>query len=788
MSLDPGAVLGRYEILSVLGAGGMGEVFRARDVRLGREVALKVLPDELARDADRRARFLREAQSASALNHPNILTIYEIGEADGHHYLATELVEGRTLRAMLDDGPLSIHDAVAIAAQVAAALAAAHDAGIVHRDVKPENLMLRADRLVKVLDFGLAKWRGPHQAASLDLEGATADLTTTRPGALIGTVAYMSPEQARGKPVDARADLWSLGAVLYEMLCGRQPFAGDSAVDVLADILRRDPPALSLCRDDTPAELVELVGRLLAKRAAERPASANQVRACLDGLRETVTAGSGAPPPMSPTASSDRSRLASGTSRSGIRHAIAVLPFRNLSSNPDNEYFCDGLAEELLNALGKVDGLRVAARTSAFAFKNRDASLSEIGRALGVTTVLEGSVRASGSRLRIAVQLANAADGFHLWAERYDRELTDIFDVQDEITLAVVEALKLRLLGDQREAALKRGTDDPEAHRHYLRGRFCWNQRTAAALREAVACYRRAIERDPTFARAHAGLAQAYVLYGWLSVAPPKDSMPRARAAALRALQLDDSLADAHEALGVYLSFYAWDQPASERALRRAIELEPRSATAHHWLGNIPLLAMARWDESLAVIRRAIELDPLSPGIASDLGVTLLFARRYDEAAAQFRATLAMDPGFYVARYHLGQALHSSGRHGDAVAELERCRDATDDPWVVALLARSLAAAGRHEEAARQRDALLATAGRRYVSNIDLAIAHAAAGERDEAFARLAADLTSRSLFPPFFAVDPVFDELRDDPRFGALVDRVRHAKLDSGVELSDER
>ncbi|MCU0305274.1 MAG: protein kinase [Thermoanaerobaculales bacterium] len=779
MSLAAGAVVGRYTVVSSLGAGGMGEVFRAQDRSLGREVALKVLPRGLAGDPDRMTRFVREAQSTSSLNHPNIVTIYEIGEAGGYHYLATELVDGATLRELIGRGPLPVAECVRVAIQTAAALAAAHEAGIVHRDVKPENLMVRTDGLVKVLDFGLAKWHDAASPGGVDPEGLTVDTPYTRPGTLLGTVAYMSPEQARGRPVDGRTDLWSLGVVVYEMLVGRPPFESSSPVDVLADILHREPTPISLRRDDAPAELVALVGRLLAKRADERPASARDVLAELEavplqpGPRSAPAVGrSGEWAPPAPL-------VHQTSSPSGARHAIAVMPFRNLSSDPDNEYFCDGLAEDLLNALAKVDGLKVVARTSAFAFKGKRESLSEIGRILGVTTVLEGSVRTAGRRMRVAVQLANAADGFHLWSERYDRELTDIFDVQDEITLAVVDALKLRLFGEQRAAALKRGTEDPEAHRLFLKGRFCWNLRTAASLREAVDCYQRAIELDPGYALAHAGLAEAYVLFGWLSVAAPEVAMPRARAAARRALELDDSLAEAHAALGVYLSFYAWDQPASERALRRAIELDPRSATAHHWLGNIPLLAMGRWDESLAAIRRALALDPLSPSIASDLGVTLLFARRYDEAIAQFSRTLDLDPGFYVARYHLGQALHSSGRPGEAVAEYVRCREASDDPWVEALLARSLAAAGRVDEAARCRDELVGSASRRYVPNIALAVAHTAPGDHDAAFGWLERDLEERSLFPPFFAVDPVFDELRDDPRFDDLVHRVALARLD---------
>jgi len=779
MTLTAGAVVGPYTIVAPLGAGGMGEVFRVLDSRLGREVALKILPRAFAVDAERMRRFVHEARAASALNHPNILTIHEVGEAAGLNFLAAELVVGRTLRELMVRGPLPIGDSVEIAAQIAAALTAAHDAGVVHRDIKPENVMIRRDGLVKVLDFGLAK---QSDTPLVDPQAETLDTHRTGPGVVLGTVAYMSPEQSRGRSVDARTDLWSLGVVLYEMLTGRQPFEGDSSVDVLANILHQEPPPLALRRDDVPSELAAIVNRSLAKPIARRYRSAQEVRADLRSVatRSVLPADLEAlVSPTGPSTAAPGARPSSGGPSSGARHSIAVLPFRNLSADAENDYFCEGLAEELLNALAKIDGLKVAARTSAFAFKGGKQSISEIGRALGVTTVLEGSVRASGARMRIAVQLANAADGYHVWSERYDRQLVDIFDVQDEITLAVVEALKLKLFGEARAAALKRGTENAEAYRHYLRGRFFWNQRTAEALRRSAEHYQRAIAEDPGYALAYAGLAQTYVLFGWLSVAAPRESMPRARAAALQALELDETVAEAHAALGVYLSFYAWDQPASERALRRAVELNPSSATAHHWLGNIALLAMGRWDESLAALRRAAELDPLAPSIASDLGVTLLYARRYDEAIAQFARTLALDPGFYVARYHLGQALHASGRWQEAIGEYATCLASVDDPWVTALLARSLARAGRNGEAARLRDALRADSGRRYVPNVALAIVDAALGEPSAALEWLEKDLDERSLYPPFYAVDPVFDELRDDRRFDELVRRVQRAKLE---------
>jgi serine/threonine-protein kinase len=780
MSLTIGTLLGPYEILGPIGAGGMGEVYLARDSRLDRKVALKVLPPAFADDPERMSRFVREAKSASALNHPNILTIHEIGESGGYHHITTELIAGETLRDLIVRGPMATGPCLEIGVQIAVALDAAHAVGVIHRDIKPENVMIRADGLVKVLDFGLAKWS---EVQTIDLDGETFVPKHTQPGMVMGTVAYMSPEQIRGKAVDARTDIWSLGVVIYEMLAGRPPFDGDSSADVLANVLYREPASLARHRPDVAPELADIVGRSLAKHLPERYPTAGDLMADLRSLQKRLEFHAELKRQSSPDRRSDAPApivTLPAPPRSSTRRAIAVLPFTNMSADAENDYFCDGLAEELLNALAKMDGLKVAARTSAFSFKGKNTSISEIGRELGVTAVLEGSVRRSGSRSRIAVQLINAADGYHLWSERFDVEMKDIFDVQDEITLAVVDALKVKLFEDEKAAALKRGTDDPEAYQLYLKGRFCWNKRTALSVKEAAACYAQAIERDPGYALAYSGLAESYVLFSWLSVEPPRECMPKARVAALRALEIDDALAEAHAALGVYLSFFAWDQPASERTLRRAIELAPRSASAHHWLGNTALLAMGRFDESISVLARAGVLDPLSPIIGSDTGVSLFCARRFDEAIQQFQQTLALAPDFYVARYHLGLSLHSKGMYDEAIAEYGKCLASYDDPWVEALLARSLAKAGQREDAVRHRDRLVGQAGRRYVPNVGLAVVHAALGEMDEAMKWLESDFADRSLYPPFYSVDPVFDDLRDSSGFDDLVRRARAARWDS--------
>jgi serine/threonine protein kinase/tetratricopeptide (TPR) repeat protein len=777
--LTGGHLLDRYRIVSRIGAGGMGEVYLADDLRLRRKVAIKVLPGSVAGDPDRLLRFEREAYAASALNHPNIVTIYEFGKADERHYLASEYVVGETLRRRLDRSRPSLREAIDVALQVAAALRAAHEAGIVHRDIKPENLMVREDGYVKVLDFGLAKVVEGGPAGE---EAATLAHHRTGEGTILGTVAYMSPEQARGSHLDGSTDLWSLGCVLYEMLTGGSPFAGRTTTDVLANIIHREPAPLRSLAPAAPAALERVVSRTLSKERASRHGSAGELIAELRDVQRRLDSEPGADTQPTPRTDSAPREVRAGSAAAGprtpttdgrARDSIAVLPFANISRDEENEHFCDGLAEELLNALAKIERLKVAARTSAFSFKGKDATVSAIGRALGVQTVLEGSVRRAGNRVRITVQLIDATDGYHIWSERYDREMSDIFAVQDEITLAVVAALKVKLFGGEQAAALQHGTADPDAYQAYLKGRFFWSQRTAASLRQAVAFYEQALAADPGYALAWAGLAECYVLFGWLSVESPHASMPKAEAAARRALELDGSLAEAHAALGVYLSFYAWDQPASVKALRRALELKPGHATACHWLGNIPLLALGEFDESIAAVRRAGEMDPLSPIISSDLGLSLLCARRFDEAVAQFQATLTMDPFFYVARYHLGQAYDARGEHVAAIAEYERCLATGTDPWVEALLGRSLARRGRRAEAVRWRDRLLAESGTGYVPYVGLAVLHAALGELGEAFAWLEKDLADRSLWPPFYGVDPVFDDLRADPRFADVLRRV---------------
>src|SRR5258705_10719653 len=510
--LSANATISHYRIVSKIGAGGMGEVYLADETRLRRKVALKVLPENIAGDADRLLRFEREAFAASALNHPNILTIFEFGAENGTHFLAAEFVDGESLRERMNRSTMTVTEILEIVIQIASAVQAAHGAGIIHRDIKPDNVMIRADGYVKVLDFGLAKLSEPRATATgsfSDPEAQTGMQLQLEAGIIMGTVAYMSLEQARGYEVDTRTDIWSLGCVLYEMLSRQQPFRGETTVDALANIIHREPISIVKLRQDVNADLEHIIIRTLSKSKNERYQTATDLLFHLKQLQKRIEFEA----ELERTSPANRDGQQQTqiirpqtTAPQEAPNSIAILPFSNLSADPDNEYFCDGLAEELLNALAKIDHLKVAARTSAFSFKGKNTNVSEIGKKLSVETVLEGSVRRSGNRLRITVQLVNASNGYQLWTERYDREMRDIFDLQDEITLTIVDVLKLKLFSDEKAALLKRYTDNPEAYQLYLHGRYCYNKYTPEYFQKGIAYYEKASELDPNYAPAYAGL------------------------------------------------------------------------------------------------------------------------------------------------------------------------------------------------------------------------------------------------------------------------------------------
>lgn len=767
--------LGAYQLLAPLGRGGMGEVHLALDPRLGRKVAIKLLPAEFTGLPERVRRFAQEARAASALNHPSIITIHEIGQADGAHYIVTEYVEGETLRRRLTNAPpLAPTEAIELAAQIAAALAAAHEAGITHRDIKPENVMVRPDGLVKVLDFGLAKLtESPAQAAPAPL----AANNSTEAGIVMGTPRYMSPEQARGERVDARTDIFSLGVLLYEMIAGMAPFAGATASETVAAILRDEPPPLSAA----PPSLAEIISRCLAKERAQRYQTAADLLADLRQLQRRIEFAAEAErefgvAPVGDLKVVQAKPLNADAATSGLvggaRNSIAVLPFANLSAEAENEYFCDGLAEELLNALAKIEGLKVAARTSAFSFKGKHAGVSQIGRDLGVRTVLEGSVRKSRNRIRITVQLVNAADGYQLWSERYDRELKDIFDVQDEITLAVVAALKVQLLGAERAAVLKRYTDNTEAYELYLKGRFLLNQVNAASVKKAIGYFIEATQKEPRHAPAYARLAECYCRLPITSDAPAAEVWPKAKEAVREALEIDEGSDEAHTSLGWLKFWLEWDWEGAERAYRRAVALNGNNSYAYYGLAHL-LSNLGRHREALDAIDQALKLDPFSFIAGALKGFFLYAAHRYEEALDQLHKTLELNPQLWVTQIQLGKCYERMGRYDEALIAFGKAREFGGTAETISLRGYTCAASGRRAEAEQALRDLQAIAKQDYVPPYNFALIHEGLGNRDEALRWLERAYKERDVRLVFLGTEPKWDSMRADPRFADLLRRV---------------
>jgi serine/threonine-protein kinase len=752
VTLLSGARLGPYEILSPLGAGGMGEVYRARDTRLDRDVAVKVLPEALVSDLEALARFEREAKSVAALSHPNILAIHDFGREQGIVYAVMELLEGETLREKLTHD-LPYRKALDYALQIAQGLAAAHARGIVHRDLKPENVFVTRDGLVKILDFGLAKSSGT--AGPVDREGSTAG--ATRPGWILGTPGYMSPEQARGAPADQRSDLFSFGAILYEMLSGERAFRADSDVEMLVAIMRDEPPPLSRPGRPIPPELQDLVLRCLEKDPENRFQSARDLAFALRVLeREERT-----PQPS----------MSGGSGAGPAATSIAVLPFRNMSADPQNEYFSDGMTEEIISALSAIEALRVASRTSSFAFKGRDEDVRQIGAALGVRTVLEGSVRQAGRKIRITAQLVDVSDGYHLWSDKYDREIEDIFAVQDEIARAIAGTLKVRLLPAEEARLTERATGDVEAYNHYLKGRYHFNRREPP---EAIAEFERALAIDPDYTDAHTGLSESYCIYGFYGGIDTREAFARARGAAEKARQLDPASADVHLALGLVDHYYGWDFARQERELRRAIELAPRSASAYSWLG-LMLAFQDRFADALELARQAVALEPLSANAQANVAWCFFGARRLEEAAGEFRRALHIDPKAPYPLWALGLTYQLLGRHADSVASLEKAVDITGrrQTWYLALLGGAYAAAGRRSEALDLLAELEGLSARQYIAPYHLSFIHIPLGNVKEAIDCLERACAERNALAWWFRNSAAFDPLRSDPRFPALVRKI---------------
>jgi serine/threonine-protein kinase len=755
-SIEPGQRLAHYLLMEKIGEGGMGEVWRATDTSLQREVAIKILPEAFTKDPQRLARFRQEALTLASINHPNIVTIYSVEESGAIPFFTMELVEGGSLADRVPSAGLPFAGLVEMAISLADALAVAHERGIVHRDLKPSNILVSGPKQVKILDFGLAK--APRESAGdAGKQERSRACTLTREGQLLGTIPYMSPEQAEGKPVDHRSDIFSLGVILYEMSTGRHPFQGSTLAETIVSIVRNSPPPVSSLSPKMPRDLDRILSRCLEKNPDHRYATVDALRGELEALRVSEITSSG-PRPIT---------------TQGLVPSIAVLPFADMSPGKDQEYFCEGIAEELIDGLTKLEGLQVAARTSAFQFRGKGHDIRGIGEQLRVQTVLEGSVRKAGNRIRVTAQLVNVADGFHLWCDKFDRDLDDICVIQDEMSLAVVESLRIKLLGGEKERLVKRRTRDREAHSLYLKGRYFWNRRYEVGLKKALEHFQRAIDKDPNYALPYVGIADSYNILGWYDFLPPKEAFTRCKEAATRALALDDGLGEAHASLAYALMAWDWDWDAAEREFRCAIELAPDYATAHQWYGMF-LTAMKRFPEAAAEMKRAQELDPLSVIISSTYGVMLFAARRYDDAVTELRRALEMDPTFAFALVWLGHCLFETGdREGAREAIRQATELAPEMTYTLGYLGWIQGVTGQEKEARQTLERLDHLSRERYVSPLARASIHSGLQEFDLAVDELSKACAIREPLLIFAHLFPAYDDLRADPRFIDILKKI---------------
>jgi serine/threonine-protein kinase len=840
MTVVAGTKFDRYEIISPLGAGGMGEVYLARDIRLERKVALKLLLDERTRDDQRLLRFEQEARAASALNHPNIITIYEIGDYGSTHFIATEFIEGLTLRKILADGKMPVIAALDVAIQVASALSAAHEAGIIHRDIKPENVMLRRDGIVKVLDFGLAKlietgigggeWGAGTGKSGTESGGSGVENTVlsslhthhsplhTDPGTVMGTATYMAPEQARGWRVDARADIFSLGVVLYEMVAGRAPFDGPTPIDVMTQVLDRDPRPLTSFSYGSPVELQRIVSKAMRKDREERYQTVKDLLLDLKSLKrelEATTTMSYAA--NAETSGGSRIAMASSTTSPSEpivvraissaeyivgeikRHkrgfllsvvalslavfasmtffinrdhpieSIAVLPFVAQNDDPqagsDTAALGDAIADSIINNLTQLPNLDVKPRGAVLAYKGREVDPREVGNALDVHAVLTGRIIRRGDTLQVIVSLADTRDNRNLWGEQYNRKISDLLLIQQEIASSVSEKLRLKLSGEEKRRI--------EAQHLYLKGRNAWSKRTADNIQEGAKLFEQAIQVDPNYAAAYAGLADCYSMLVNYSVLPGSEAFPKAKDAAEKALALDENLAEAHAARAFIYFLWEWNWAEAGREYRRAIELNPDYSSARQWYSSL-LAVIGQTDEALEEAKQARKLDPFSPIVASHPAWISYLSRNAEATVREARQALKLDPNFFPSRRYLALGYDLQGKYNDALTELQRAvSSATKSTLVKSELGYAYAKAGRREDALRVIDELQRSPGERRVSPFHFALIYIGLGENDRAIELLEKAYDERVERLVWLRADPRFDPLRLDPRFKEIMIRM---------------
>jgi serine/threonine protein kinase/Tfp pilus assembly protein PilF len=783
--------ISHFRIVEKLGEGGMGIVYKAVDTRLDRPVALKFLPDKIAKDSQALERFRREARAASALNHPGICTIYDIGEQDGRAFIAMEFIDGETLRSHIQGKALPLEETLKLGIQIAEALDAAHSEGIIHRDIKPANIFVTKRGQAKVLDFGLAKLVPKGVAkADADLGGEAPD-STSIVGIISGTPSYMSPEQVRGDNLDGRTDIYSLGLLLYEMATGCQAFSGSTGGVIIEAVLTRSPIPARTVNPDIPPQLEEIINKALEKDREHRYPRATDVRAELQQLERGPDSGWRA------REGTARSVLSSNTGHfktkqdhtardstgqtnalrperaSKIIDSIAVLPLENASRDLEHEYLGDGIAGSLINILATIPKLRVMAQSTVFRYKGRAIDPQAVGRELNVRAVLTGRIMQSGGALRIGTELVDVATGSRLWGGQYDRKPGDIFAIQDEISNEISEKLRLKLTRAEKKRLTKRQTVDAEAYRLYLKGRHHWNKWTEDGFYKAIEYFQQAVERDPGYALAWTGLADSYVLLGWNSYLPPNDAFPKAKRAAMGGLELDPDLGEAHTSDAAVLWLHDWRWPEAEIEFKRSLRLSPSHPTASHWYAEY-LMTMGRHAEAIQRMKSSQELDPLSLIISVAIGWAYYMARHYDDAIEQFRRTVELDPNYPVTYWILGLVLRKMGRYEMAIAEGEKgVKLSGGSPLMNAALAGTLATAGRKKDATRILDDLTNLAKQKYVATYFFAGIFVGLGDRDRAMEYLEKSYQEHSHWLMYLHMDPGMDSLRPDPRFQDLLRRV---------------
>jgi serine/threonine-protein kinase len=768
----------------------MGTVYRARDRRLDRIVAIKVLTHPAVQDDGQRQRLIREARTVSSLNHPNICALYDIGQQDGVDFLVMEYLEGETLARRLATGPLPLDLALSTAIALADALVCAHASGIVHRDIKPQNVILTKTG-AKLLDFGIAK-------RSLDVlsDPLSATETLTKEGGLVGTPQYMAPEQLEGHQVDARTDIFALGALLYEMLTGRAAFAADTPAGMIGAVLHREPP-LSL---DGAAGGIALpaLGRIVRKCLAKDPdhrwQAAQDLRDALQWIVDDLQSARGAPAELEPSRSKAPQHRRTWMTVAAAAlviiavalmagwlwfmrapiDSLAVMPFVNIGADPNVEYLSDGITENLINSLSQLPRLRVVPRSKVFRYKGRDVDVQKVGQELTVRAVLTGRIVQRGDSLNIQTDLIDVAGDSQLWGHQYNGKLAEIITVQEDIAKAVANRLRLRPTSDEQKQLTRRFPENPEAHQLYLKGRYSWNRRTRETLERATQYFQEAIDREPTYALAWAGLADCYGVYGFYEVLSNTEAIPRAKSAATKALEIDDSLAEAHASLG-YAKGYEWDWSGAEHEFQRAIELNPNYSTGHHWFATNLLEPLGRLEEAQAQLKLAQDLDPLSLVISTTRARDWIFARKYDEAMEQLRKTMEMDSSFALAHGYIGLVYEQVGRSDDAIREFHEWQKLSQGySSATSALGHAYAVAGRRSEAEQQLSILLIGAKTRYVAPYDVALIFAGLGDRDRACEWLTKAYEDHAAWMIWLALDPRFDGLRTDARYRSLLAKMR--------------